>query len=178
MTRPRGTNSTTDRFEPRRVIADWRRWYVVQTRPQAEAQAAAELSEDYDVWLPRHWTVTVRRGRKVEVERLFFPGYLFAGGGFTPPRRSDNVLAVLGVDGPLAIPAGVVQAIADELTGNVKSEPIQACALLRIGEIRTVDHGPFRDFLARVTGLLANGRVKVEVGRMSVEIDPSMLGAA
>lgn len=185
MSKSRGTNTTTDRYDERRIIDPTRDWYVVQSRPSSEVRAASALVEaGNDVWLPRFWTVTVRRRRKVEVERLFFPGYMFAGtdGGGARLFHCDGVADVLGIDGPLKIPSGVVQAIADRLTGNVKAERLQAAALFRVNEMRPVVQGPFKDFMARVTELLRNGRVKVDVsvmgGAASVEMDPSMLGAA
>ena len=186
MSRSRAHRAQT-RYEPRRTINHTLTWYVVQSVPQVERKAADALAlAGADVWLPRFTAITMRRRKKVELDRLFFPGYLFAG---LPSRDHTGILFgcehvsdVLGVDGPLAVPSGLVQVIADRLTGDVKSERMAAAALFRVGELRSVTQGPFQGFLAQVTELLLNGRVKTNVamfGRQTpVEFDPSWLGVA
>ncbi|MER2263516.1 transcription termination/antitermination protein NusG [Methylobacterium oxalidis] len=187
----RGTNGTHMRFEPRRAIDPALTWFVVQAEPMAEAKAEEDLrAHSIDVWVPRFKAVTVRRKRKVEVEQMFFPRYLFVGldraqhaGRWTSLLFDcDHVSDVLGVDGPLAMPATVLQIIADRLTGDVKSERLAVAAAFRVGEMRTVAQGPFASFMAEVTELLANGRIRADVhifGRPTpVEFDPAWLGPA
>jgi transcription antitermination factor NusG len=137
------------------------------------------------VWVPRFYEVTVRRHRKVEGIHEFFPRYLFAGIAQRSQAgrlfRCEHVTDVLGADAPLAIPAAVLQVLADRMTGNVKSERLAAAAAFRVGEMRTVKDGPFASFLAEITELLANGRIKGDVhifGRKTpVEFEPGYLEA-
>ena len=196
----RGTNGTRMRFEKRRVIDQTLIWFVLQAAPMSERKAEEELRADgADVWVPRFYEVTVRRNRKVEGIHEFFPRYLFAGvpaievpreNGkverrpvtLAPLYRCDHITDVLGADAPLAIPAPVLQVLADRMTGNVKSERLAAAAAFRVGEMRTVVKGPFASFMAEITELLANGRIMGDVsifGRATpVEFEPSYLGAA
>lgn len=183
----RGTNGTRMRFEERRIINPRLTWYVLQAAPMSERKAEDELRADgAEVWVPRFYEITVRRNRKVEGIHEFFPRYLFAGVQRASEAgrlfRCDHVTDVLGADAPLAIPAGVLQVLADRMTGNVKSERLAAAAAFRVGEMRAVVKGPFSSFMAEITDLLANGRVKGDVsifGRKTpVEFDPGFLGAA
>lgn len=186
MSKKRG-NDPQMRLEARRVIDQSRTWFVVQVTAQSEAKAEEALGKaKVDVWVPRFTAVTVRRGRKVEGQHEFFPGYLFAGLAHANDLgllfRCEHVLAVLGHDKPLPIYHAVLQVIADRVTGNARSERLAAAAAFRICEMRTVTQGPFQGFMAEITELLLNGRIKAEVhvfGRPTpVEFDPKWLGAA
>jgi transcriptional antiterminator RfaH len=55
-----------------------KRWYVVQTRPQAEAKAAAHLGrQGFEIYLPRYLKRR-RHARRVEmVAAPLFPRYMF-----------------------------------------------------------------------------------------------------
>lgn len=187
MSRKRGSNETTLRLDERRTIArDWR-WYAVSVSPGRETACAIDCSVNgIGVWLPHFRSVTTRRRKRVELDGLFFPGYLFVGipdrAGVGRVSNRKYVREVLGIPGPMEIPAIVVQAIADRLTGDTRSERLAVAAAYRVGEIRQLVQGPFASFMGQITELLATGRIKVDVdifGRaVPVEIDPQYLAAA
>lgn len=190
MSRKRG-NDPQMRLEARRVVDPARAWFVLQVVTASEERCEERLAAaKVDVWIPRFHAVTVRRGRKVEDVFPFFPGYLFAGldreiharRWTATLRDTPHVLDILGVDGPLEMPAAWVQALADRVTGNTRTEKLSAAALFRIDEMRPVIHGPFLGFMATVREILATGRIKADVaifGRETpVEFDPAWLGAA
>lgn len=55
-----------------------RRWYLVRTKPNAEATAQASLTRQaYDVYLPRLLQSVPWRGRSRDRIAPLFPGYLF-----------------------------------------------------------------------------------------------------
>lgn len=188
------------RLAPRRLIDPTLAWFVVATfgvatsfdEADADRRAEHALREaGLDVWMPVYGTTSVRRGRKCDVELHFFPGYLFVGTRYTTDERaadlrtivrSRHVAAVLGIDGPLTLPAPLVQAIADACTGDVRSERLQAAALYRVGEMMRVCSGPFASFYATVTELLTSGHVRADVtvfGRATpVQFEPDMLEKA
>ncbi len=189
------------RFPPRRVIDQERRWYVAATwgvgtpydEADADRRADKALREaGIDVWMPVYGATVARRGRKVEAELHFFPGYLFVGlaagtdeahnRNMQTLRRCKHVSAVLGADKPLALPPLLVQAIADAFTGDVKSERMRAAALYRIGEMMRVTSGPFASFYAQVTELLQSGHIRADVhifGRATpVQFEPDQLARA
>lgn len=186
MAKTRG-NTAGMVFEPRRIIDPNRAWFAVNVLTAREEGVSADIADaGGDVWLPRFRTVIARRGKRREVERRFFPGYVFVGLESADDMRrvlldTEGVLGVLGNPDPARIPAGVIQAVADRLTGNVKSERVQAAALYVIGEMRPVVFGPFASFLAQITEVLQTGRIKAEVsifGRATpCEFEPRDLGA-
>ncbi|MDH2310355.1 transcription termination/antitermination protein NusG [Methylobacterium brachiatum] len=190
MSRKRG-NDPQMRLEARRVVDPARAWFVLQVVTASEERCEETLrAEKVDVWVPRFSAVTVRRGRKVEGRHPFFPGYLFAGLDREVHARrwtatlhdTPQVIDILGVEGPLEMPSDWLQALADRVTGNTRTEKLSAAALFRIEEMRPVIHGPFVGFMATVREILATGRIKADVaifGRETpVEFDPAWLGAA
>lgn len=54
------------------------KWYVIETHPGEDRIAAAHLiARRFGVYMPEREVTDVRRGRKVDVRRALFPGYLF-----------------------------------------------------------------------------------------------------
>ncbi|MCP1550688.1 MULTISPECIES: transcription termination/antitermination protein NusG [Methylorubrum] len=176
--------------------------YEAQGEPDRQAEAALR-EVGLDVWMPVYESTIVRRGRKIDTVLHLFPGYLFVGVGTVPGerdaktgqailkadeddlhrlRRCQAVAAILGVEKPLRIPHGVMQAIADAFSGDVKSERMQAAALYRVGETMRVADGPFASFYAMVTELLQSGHILAEVsifGRATpVQFEPHQLAPA
>lgn len=198
MSKTRGRRSHI-RFGERRIIDQERAWYVAATwgigtpfdESAADRQAEKALGELHlDVWMATYEETVVRRGRKVDSVLHFFPGYLFVGirngdghdEDMHTLKRCRHVAGVMGVEKPLRVPAGVMQAIADAFSGNVKSERIQAAALYKIGEMMQVTDGPFASFYALVVKLLQTGHVLGEVsifGRSTpVTFEPGQLARA
>ena len=176
------------------------RWYAIQTtaghenkvrslierrinedpRPEAERLIRKALVPVQDV-------VEIKNGKKVNVERKLFPGYVlvemisnqetlhainniqgvikFVGTGREPmPLRQDEVNRLLGIEAPV--------------TEETPKEEIP----FLIGQVVEIIEGPFSDFSGTVEEILADkGKVRVSVslfGRpTSVELDYTQLQA-
>jgi len=176
------------------------RWYAIQTtaghenkvrslierrikedpRPEQERQIRKALVPVQDV-------VEIKNGKKVNVERKLFPGYVlvemisnqetlhainniqgvikFVGTGRDPmPLRQDEVNRLLGIEAPV--------------TEETPKEEIP----FLIGQVVEIIEGPFSDFSGTVEEILTDkGKVRVSVslfGRpTSVELDYTQLQA-
>lgn len=142
---------------------DMSRWYVVNTRPHAEARAAFHLErQHYRVFLPRI-ARTVRHARKTrQVLAPLFPAYLFVNLDLScEPWRSVNgtfgVARLLMEDEtPRPVPRGVIEALRARMESCDDGLPV-----LRIGQAVRVCEGPFMDFVGTLERLDASGRVRV-----------------
>jgi transcription termination/antitermination protein NusG len=176
------------------------RWYAVQTtaghenkvrgliqrriaedpRPEAERPIRSAL-------VPVQEVVEIKNGKKVQVERKLFPGYVlvemvsnqetlhtinniqgvikFVGTGRGPmPLRQDEVNRLLGIEAPVT-----------------ETEPKEEIPFL-VGQVVEIIEGPFSDFSGAVEEILPDkGKVRVSVslfGRpTSVELDYLQLRA-
>src|SRR5215469_9353973 len=90
-----------------------KRWYIIHAysnfenkvaesiREQAKQRGLSDLFED--VMVPKEKVVEVRRGRKVDAERKFFPGYVLAKMELTDEafhliKNTPKVTGFLGAD--------------------------------------------------------------------------------
>ena len=101
------------------------RWFCVQTKPRAEAEAETQLArQDFAVFLPRWRAVRVRRSRRVASIEPLFPRYLFLGAD--PSRQSlASVRSTRGVTGlvrfggePATLPTGLIDALMAQADTN------------------------------------------------------------
>ena len=164
-----------------------RAWYVVLTKPRAEAQAQQQLlNQGYEVWLPLLTTWRKVAGAWVHKTTPFFPRYLFA----RPAHAGQSV-------GPIRSTLGVSSLVRFGIEPARLSEPLFAdlqrlvCAQAQRPDLRTspftpgegvaVTSGPLaglggivtRSALERVTVLLQLlGREK------EVVLQPGMLTKA
>ncbi|MDQ0394799.1 transcription termination/antitermination protein NusG [Labrys monachus] len=163
-----------------------RRWYAVQTRAYCEVGADQQLRRQGFVCFLPQVAKTVRHARKLRTVRApFFPGYLFVGLDLAFDRwRSVNgtfgvARLVMVGDRPIAVPAGVVEALRDLIdeTGLVRLD-----GGLRIGQKVEVTAGPFAQALGELERLDGAGRVRVLLdimgGKVPVIIDRAQLRAA
>ena len=146
------------------------RWYIIHVysgfekkvresiREQAEQKGLANLFED--ILVPMEEVVEVRRGKKVNAERKFFPGYvlvqiLTSDEGGIP--RMDNeswhlvketpkVMGFIGgtADRPLPIRDDEAAVILDRVQEGV--EKPRPKVLFEAGQMVRVIDGPFNDF--------------------------------
>jgi transcriptional antiterminator RfaH len=140
-------------------------WHVVQTQPRAEARAVLNLErQSFSVFCP--WVhKTVRHARAVRKGLApLFPGYLFILLKISRDHwRSVNgtrgvVRLITQGDLPLAIPAGIVEA----LKARMDSEgALDWSSSLRVGQTVRVSEGPFADFVGTLEQLDTTGRVQV-----------------
>ena len=157
---------------------------LIQRKIDEEPGEAPEDKELQEVLVPTQEVVEIKNGKRVEVTRRLYPGYIlvkmilndrtrhlvnsvqgvikFVGSGRDPqPLREDEINKILGV----------------EVEGD---EPEKEEVPFRAGQVVEVIQGPFTDFSGTIQEVYADkGKVKVEVslfGRpTSVELDFSQL---
>jgi transcriptional antiterminator NusG len=161
-----------------------KRWYIVQAysnfeKKVAEAlleKAAANGLEEYfeHVLVPTEKVVEVRRGRKVDSERKFFPGYVLVKADLTDAvfhmiKNTPKVTGFLGADSK---PIPISEAEADRILQQVQEgvERPKPSITFDIGEQVRVSDGPFASF---------NGHVEeVDEERSRLKVAVSIFGRA
>ncbi len=161
-----------------------KRWYIVQSYSNFERKVAESIREkieaakleDYfeDVLVPTEKVVEVRRGRKVDAERKFFPGYVLVkmeltGETFHLVKNTPKVTGFLGSDNkPIPISEAEAQAILQQVQDGV--ERPKPSISFEIGEQVRVSDGPFASF---------NGLVEeVDEERARLKVEVSIFGRA
>ncbi|MBI1392583.1 MAG: transcription termination/antitermination protein NusG [Alphaproteobacteria bacterium] len=154
------------------------KWYIVHAysnfekkvadaiRHAAEEKGMSELIEE--IFVPTEDVIEVRRGRKVNTERRFFPGYVLV-----KMKLNDDLYHIIndtpkvtGFLGAGKKPLPVPQKEIDRIRGVMEDEAERPRSTITfdIGEsVRVVD-GPFASFSGVVEGVDEdNQRVKVAV---------------
>ena len=161
-----------------------KRWYIVQSYSNFERKVAEAIREkveashleDYfdDVLVPTEKVVEVRRGRKVDAERKFFPGYVLVKMELTDEtfhlvKNTPKVTGFLGSDNkPIPISEAEAQAILQQVQEGV-DRPKPSISF-EIGEQVRVSDGPFASF---------NGLVEdVDEERARLKVEVSIFGRA
>jgi len=112
------------------------RWYIVQAYSNFEKKVADSIKEkaasaglDHliaEILVPTETVMESRRGRKVEAERKFFPGYVMVKMELTDDvyhliKNTPKVTGFLGSDNkPIPIPESEVQRIMDLVQEGVE----------------------------------------------------------
>ena len=160
------------------------RWYIVHAysnfenkvaesiREQAKQRGLTELFEE--ILVPKEKVTEVRRGRKANTERKFFPGYVLAKMELTDEayhliKNTPKVTGFLGTDKK---PMPISDAEADRILHQVQegiARPKPSVSF-EVGEQVRVSDGPFASF---------NGTVEeVDEGRSRVKVAVSIFGRA
>lgn len=161
-----------------------KRWYIVHAysnfekkvadaiRENAEQRGLAGLFED--ILVPTEKVVEVRRGRKVDAERKFFPGYVLVKMDMTDEayhliKNTPKVTGFLGADNrPTPISEAEAMRIVQQVQEGV--ERPKPSISFEIGEQVRVSDGPFASF---------NGIVEeVDEGRARLKVAVSIFGRA
>jgi len=137
-----------------------KRWYIVHAysnfenkvaesiREQAKQRGLSELFEE--VMVPKEKVVEVRRGRKVDAERKFFPGYVLVKMDLTDEtwHLVKNTPKVTGFLGGKGKPAPISEAEATRIMKQVQEgiERPKPSITFEIGEQVRVCDGPFTSF--------------------------------
>jgi transcriptional antiterminator RfaH len=163
-------------------------WYVVQTRVNAEARAASNLTrQGFDVYLPRYLK---RRSHARKIDKIavpLFPRYLFVRIDIAT-QRWRSVQSTFGVShlvcngsDPTPVPQevlGLLKAREDE-SGCVRLDRRSKFAL---GAKVRVLAGIFADNLGLVDGLTDRDRIAILLDllgrKVRVSIDSDMIAAA
>lgn len=161
-----------------------KRWYIVHAysnfenkvaesiRERAGQQGLAHLFEQ--ILVPTEKVVEVRRGRKVDAERKFFPGYVLVKMDLTDQafhliKNTPKVTGFLGSDNkPMPITEGEAMRILQQVQEGV--ERPKPSISFEIGEQVRVSDGPFASF---------NGTVEeVDEERARLKVAVSIFGRA
>jgi transcription termination/antitermination protein NusG len=155
-----------------------KRWYIVHAYSNFENKVAQSikdqaaqrnLADHFDeVLVPTEKVVEVRRGRKVDTERKFFPGYVLVKCDLTDEvyhliKNTPKVTGFLGTDHkPMPIPEKEAERIKGQVAEGI-DRPKPSISF-EVGEQVRVADGPFASFNGVVEGVdEARARLKVAV---------------
>jgi transcription termination/antitermination protein NusG len=160
------------------------RWYIVHAYSNFEKKVAESIREQAaqrncadrfeEILVPTEHVVEVRRGRKVNTERKFFPGYVLVKCDLTDQvfsliKNTPKVTGFLGADNK---PMPISEDEANRIKGQVAEgvERPKATITFEVGETVRVADGPFASF---------NGTVEeVDEDRSRVKVAVSIFGRA
>ncbi|MHA6299394.1 transcription termination/antitermination protein NusG [Devosia sp. CAU 1758] len=155
-----------------------KRWYIVQAYSNFERKVAEDIRLKVaqkklehlfeDVIVPTEKVVEVRRGRKVDTERKFFPGYVLVKMDMTDEafhliKNTPKVTGFLGADNkPMPISESEAMSILQQVQEGVDHP--KPSVSFEIGENVRVSDGPFASFNGVVEEVdEERSRLKVEV---------------
>jgi transcriptional antiterminator NusG len=160
-----------------------KRWYIVQAYSNFERKVAEDIRQKVaqnklqdlfeDVIVPTEKVVEMRRGRKVDAERKFFPGYVLLKANLTDAvfslvKNTPKVTGFLGDSKPVPITETEAQRILNQVQEGV--ERPKPSVTFEIGEAIRVSDGPFASF---------NGVVQeVDEERARLKVEVSIFGRA
>ncbi|MEL7528581.1 MAG: transcription termination/antitermination protein NusG [Pseudomonadota bacterium] len=161
-----------------------KRWYIVHAysnfekkvadsiREKAEQKGLTDLFEE--ILVPMEKVVEVRRGRKVDTERKFFPGYVLVKMDMTNEafhliKDTPKVTGFLGADQkPMPIPEKEALRIINQVQEGVDRP--KPSVTFEVGEQVRVSDGPFASF----SGLVE----EVDDERARLKVAVSIFGRA
>ena len=155
-----------------------KRWYIVQAYSNFERKVAEDIRQKVaqnklqdlfeDVIVPTEKVVEMRRGRKVDAERKFFPGYVLVKMDMTNEafhliKNTPKVTGFLGSgDKPMPISEKEAMAILQQVQEGV--EHPKPSVSFEVDEQVRVSDGPFASFNGVVEEVdEERARLKVEV---------------
>ena len=161
-----------------------KRWYIVHAYSNFERKVAEAIREKAEqaglgtlideILVPTEKVVEVRRGRKVDAERKFFPGYVLVKMDMTDEayhliKNTPKVTGFLGADNkPMPIPDAEAERIARQVQEGI--ERPKPSVSFEVGEQVRVSDGPFASF---------NGVVEeVDETRARLKVAVSIFGRA
>jgi len=163
------------------------RWYIVHAYSNFEKKVAEDienkakqkgLSDKIEqIVVPTEKVVEIRRGKKVDAERKFFPGYVLLKAELTDPvislvKNTPRVTGFLGEDRHTAKPMHISEKEAQQILHQVQEgvERPKPSVTFEVGEAVRVSDGPFASF---------NGFVQeVDEERSRLKVEVSIFGRA
>ena len=164
-----------------------KRWYIVHAYSNFENKVAASIREQVaqrglqdffdEILVPTEKVVEVRRGKKVDAERKFFPGYVLLKANLNDQvislvKNTPRVTGFLGEDKHTAKPMPITEKEAERILNQVQEgvERPKPSITFEIGEQVRVSDGPFASF---------NGFVQeVDEERARLKVEVSIFGRA
>ena len=159
------------------------RWYIVHAYSNFEKKVAEDIEhkakqkglagEIEQIVVPTEKVVEVRRGRKVDAERKFFPGYVLVRANLTDAvfsliKNTPKLTGFLGDSKPVPITDKEAERILHQVQEGV--ERPKPSVTFEIGEQVRVSDGPFASF---------NGTVQeVDEERARIKVEVSIFGRA
>ncbi|AIJ55230.1 transcription termination/antitermination factor NusG [Brucella abortus F6/05-3] len=159
------------------------RWYIVHAYSNFEKKVAEDIEAKAkqkglsdlieQIVVPTEKIVEVRRGRKVDAERKFFPGYVLVRAKLTDSvfsliKNTPKVTGFLGDSKPAPVSQKEVDQILNQVQDGV--ERPKTSVSFEIGENVRVSDGPFASF---------NGIVQeVDEERARLKVEVSIFGRA
>ena len=154
------------------------KWYIVHAYSNFEQKVADSIQEQArisgledlfeEILVPTEEVVELRRGRKVNTERKFFPGYVLVKVDLTDDayhlvKNTPKVTGFLGAENrPTPIPQREVDRIVNQVQEGV--ERPKPSVIYEIGEQIRVCDGPFASFNGLVEEIdEEKARLKVSV---------------
>lgn len=156
------------------------RWYIVQAHSGFEKKVAQSIKEQTvqkglsslieDVVVPTEEVTEVRRGKKMQAERKFFPGYVLVKMELTDAtwhmvKNTAKVTGFLG-GGKGGRPVPITEKEAEAIFTQVREgvAPSRSNITFEIGEQVKITEGPFESFVGLIEGVDdEKQRVKVSV---------------
>ena len=160
------------------------RWYIVHAYSNFEKKVSDSIREQAgqrgladkfeEILVPTENYVEVKRGRKINSERKFFPGYVLVKADLTDDvyhliKNTPKVTGFLGADNK---PQPISEAEATRIKGQVQEgvERPKTSVSYEVGETVRVSDGPFAEF---------NGIVEeVDQGKSRLKVAVSIFGRA
>ena len=153
-------------------------WYIVQTFSGFEQKVAETLKEIIktkelndkisDVLVPMHEVTEVKRGKRVQRKKKYFPSYVLVKMEMNKElyHMIKNIQKVTGFLGTSGSPARVTDQEIDKILGNIKEGSLvpEPSLTFDVGEQVKVCEGPFASF----TGLVEE--VDEEKSRLKVSV--------
>ena len=153
-------------------------WYIVQTFSGFEQKVAETLKDTIkkkklddkitDVLVPTHEVTEVKRGKRVQRKKKFFPSYVLVKMEMNKElyHMIKNIQKVTGFLGSSGSPTRVSDVEIDKILGNIKEGSLipEPSVSFDVGEQVKVCEGPFASF----TGLVEE--VDEEKSRLKVSV--------
>lgn len=163
------------------------RWYIVHAYSNFEKKVAEDIENKAkqkglsdrieQIVVPTEKVVEVRRGKKVDAERKFFPGYVLLKAQLNDAiislvKNTPRVTGFLGEDKHTSKPMHITDKEAERILHQVQEgvERPKPSVTFEIGEAIRVSDGPFASF---------NGFVQeVDEERARLKVEVSIFGRA
>ena len=154
------------------------KWYILQSLAGQEKKVADTIQEKVEkeglgdcieeVVVPVERMTEIRKGRKVDVEKKFLPGYLLVKMKMNDDlwhviQKIPKVGGFLGAQGkPQEVPEVEVKRITEQIATNAVAR--ENALRFEIGDSVKINDGPFESFVGIVEGIdEAKERLKVSV---------------